>query len=138
MPQAPRHSFEPLSYRVIGACIDVQKQLGTHCMEIDYQRALEWALPKFDVAFAREVDIPIIYDGIEITRRRVDFRCWDEHDELLLETKAAQAVRPEDAEQCLLYATKGNEKLVLLVNFGQKPLRPMRFVNSAAASKRQT
>lgn len=34
-----RHKFEPLSYKIIGACIDVQRQLGTHCMEVDYQRA---------------------------------------------------------------------------------------------------
>ena len=47
-----------------------------------------------------------------------------------METKAAQAIRPEDAEQSLLYVTKGNEKLALLVNFGEKPLRPRRFVNT--------
>ena len=130
MPQIPKHQFESLSYKVIGACIDVQRQLGTHCMEIDYQRALEIALPKFDVQYQREVEIPIVYDGVEVTHRRVDFVCWDEHDRLLLETKAAQAIRPEDAEQSLLYVTKGNEKLVLLVNFGEKPLRPRRFVNT--------
>lgn len=49
-----RHQFERLSYKVIGAYIDVQRQLGTHCMEVDYQRALEIALPKFDVQFERE------------------------------------------------------------------------------------
>jgi hypothetical protein len=49
---------------------------------------------------------------------------------LLLETKAAQAIRPEDAEQSLLYVTQGNQKTVLLVNFGEKPLRPRRFVNT--------
>jgi len=47
-----------------------------------------------------------------------------------LETKAAQAIRPEDAEQSLLYVTQGNQKTVLLVNFGEKPLRPRRFVNT--------
>ncbi len=125
-----RHPFEPLSYKVIGACIDVQRQLGTHCMEVDYQRALELALPKFGVQFEREVEVPIVYDGVVVTQRRVDFRCWDEQEELLLETKAAQAIRPEDAEQCLLYATKGNQRLVLLVNFGEKPLRPRRFINT--------
>lgn len=31
--QGKRHQFERLSYNVIGACIDVQRQLGTHCME---------------------------------------------------------------------------------------------------------
>jgi GxxExxY protein len=128
--QGKRHQFEQLSYRVIGACIDVQKQLGLHCMEVDYQRALEIALPKFSVQFQREVEIPIVYDGVTVTKRRVDFVCWDDHDRLLLETKAAEAIRPEDAEQCLLYVTKANEKLVLLVNFGEKPLRPRRFVNT--------
>jgi GxxExxY protein len=133
MPQPSKHQFESLSYKVIGACIDVQRQLGLHCMEVDYQRALEIAFPKFGVQFQREVEIPIVYDGIEVTRRRVDFVCWDETDRLLLETKAAQAIRPEDAEQSLLYVTKGNEKLVLLINFGEKPLRPRRFVNTPTA-----
>ncbi len=130
MPQPSKHKFEPLSHKVLGACVDVQRQLATHCMEVDYQRALEIALPKFGVQFQREVEIPIVYDGVTVTKRRVDFVCWDETDRLLLETKAAQAIRPEDAEQCLLYVTKANEKLVLLVNFGEKPLRPRRFVNT--------
>ena len=128
--QGKRHQFEPLSYNVIGACIDVQRQLGTHCMEVDDQRALEIALPKFGVEFEREVEIPLVYDGVTVTKRRVDFKCWDKQDMLLKETKAAQAIRPEDAEQSLLYVTKGNQKLVLLVNFGEKPLRPRRFVNT--------
>ena len=130
MSEHAKHQFEPLSGKVLAACIDVQRQLGVHCMEVDYQRALAIAFPKFGVQFEREVEIPIVYDGIEITRRRVDFRCWDEENELLLETKAASAIRPEDVEQSLLYATKGNQKLVLLVNFGEKPLRSRRFVNT--------
>jgi GxxExxY protein len=140
-----KHQFEPLSYRVIAACVDVQRQLGTYCMEVDYtcperggargQRALEIALPKYGVQFEREVEIPITYDGVTITKRRVDFVCWDETNRLLLETKAAQAIRPEDAEQSLLDVTKGNEKLVLLVNFGEKPLRPRRFVNAPTTTQ---
>lgn len=103
-------------------------------MEVDYQRAFEVALPKFGVQFQREVEIPVVYEGVTVTKRRVDFVCWDERDRLLMETKAAQAIRPEDAEQCLLYVTKANERLVLLVNFGEKPIRPQRFVNTPTAS----
>lgn len=125
-----KHEFEPLSFKIIGACIDVQKQLGLHCMEVDYQRALELALPKFGVEFQREVEIPIVYDGVVVTKRRVDFVCWDENGGCLLETKAASTIRPEDAEQCLLYVTKANQPLVLLVNFGEKPIKPRRFVNT--------
>jgi len=104
--------------------------LGTRCKEIDYQRALELALPKFEVEFEREVEIEISYDGVVITKRRVDFRCWNENDELLLETKAEPHLRSDDKEQGLRYLTKGNYKTLLLVNFGQKPLGIKRFVNT--------
>ena len=43
------YDFSPLSFAVIGACQDVQRQLGVHCMEVDYQRALEIALSKHAV-----------------------------------------------------------------------------------------
>lgn len=124
------YPFESLTYNMIGACIDVQKQLGVHCMEVDYQRALEIALPKFGVEFQREVEIPIYYDGVIVTKRRVDFVCWDRSDRALLETKAASSIRPEDVEQCLLYVGKAEERICLLVNFGEKPIRARRFVNT--------
>jgi GxxExxY protein len=131
--KAARYSFEALSRKVIAACIDVQKQLGVHCMEVDYQRALELALPKQNVSFQREVEIPIMYDGVVVTRRRVDFVIWDEQSELILETKAISQVRPEDVEQCLLYLRQGNYKVCLLINFGQKPLGIRRFVHTPTA-----
>ena len=57
------YEFSRLSYDTLGACIDVQRQLGLHCMEVDYQRALELALPKKGLEYQREVEIPIAYDG---------------------------------------------------------------------------
>lgn len=127
-PMKKGHDFEPLSYAVIGACIDVQRQLGVHCMEVDYQRALELALPQRNVEFEREVEIPIVYEGIVVTKRRVDFVIRGFSRELLLETKARSAILPEDAEQCLLYLHQSGHRLCLLVNFGEKPLGVRRFV----------
>jgi len=126
----PGHKFEPLSYAVIGACIDVQRQLGLHCMEVDYQRALELALSQRGLHFQREVEIPIAYAGEVITQRRVDFVIWNEQDELLMETKARSTLLPEDTEQCLLYLHQGKYRLCLLVNFGEKPLGVRRFINT--------
>lgn len=123
------HTFERLSHEVLGACIDVQRQMGVHCMEVDYQRALELALPKRGLQFQREMEVAIMYDGAVVTKRRVDFLIWDESGELLLETKARSAILPEDAEQCLLYPHQGGYHLCLLVNFGQKPLGVRRFVH---------
>ncbi len=122
------HAFERTSYEVIGACIDVQKQLGPHCMEVDYQRALELALAKRRLEFIREAEIPICFDGVEVTRRRVDFVVWDDEATLLLEVKAAKMVLPEDYEQCYLYLRNGNFKTILLINFGQVPLGKWRRV----------
>ena len=124
------HRFTALSYETIGACIDVQRQLGVHCMEVDYQRALELALPKRGLQFQREVEIPIAYDGVVVTRRRVDFVIWNDADELILETKARSVILAEDVEQCLLYLHQGGYRLCLLVNFGEKPLGVRRFVHT--------
>ena len=115
------YQFEPLSYKVFGACIAVQRQLGPHCMEVDYQRALEIELRKLGLESIREAEIPLCYDGIEVTRRRADFVIWDDTHTLLLETKAAREMRPEDVEQCQLYLRNGNFRVCLLANFGQVP-----------------
>ena len=52
-----QHDFEALSREVIGACIDVQRALGLHCMEVDYQRALEVALARLGLVSEREVEV---------------------------------------------------------------------------------
>jgi GxxExxY protein len=124
------YDFSVLSYTVIGACHDVQHQLGVHCMEVDYQRALEIALSKRGLSWEREVEIPIAYDGIVVTKRRVDYVIRDDTNELILETKAASDIKPEDVEQCLLYLHQGGYRLCLLANFGEKPLKVRRFVHT--------
>jgi GxxExxY protein len=129
------YQFGQLSYATLGACIDVQRQLGVHCMEVDYQRALELALPKRGLQYRREVEIPIAYDGVVVTKRRVDFIIWDATGELLLETKARSVILPEDVEQCLLYLHQGGYRLCLLVNFGEKPLGVRRFVHTPPIEK---
>ncbi len=94
--------FEGLSYQVFGACIDVQRQLGAHCLEVDYQRALEPALAKRGLEYIPEAEIPITYDSVEVTRRRADFVIWDAECTVVLEIKAARGVKLEDFEACIL------------------------------------
>ncbi len=129
------HDFSQLSHDVIGACIEVQRQLGLHCMEVDYQRALGIALAKRGLIYEREVEIPIAFDDIIVTKRRVDFVIGEGEDCLLMETKARSVILPEDVEQCLLYLHQGNYRLCLLVNFGEKPLGIRRFVHTPSMQK---
>jgi GxxExxY protein len=104
-------------------------------MEVDYQRALELALRKRGLEYQREVDVPIAFDGVVVTKRRVDFVIWQADQELLLETKARSRILPEDMEQCLLYLHQGGYKLILLVNFGQKPVGVKRFVYTPPSAR---
>ncbi|MBI2942558.1 MAG: GxxExxY protein [Chloroflexi bacterium] len=135
-PRSTRgHDFEPLSYAVVGACIDVQRQLGVHCMEVDYQRALERALGKRGLEFQREVEVAITYEGVVVSKRRVDFVIGDPAHRLLLETKARSAILAEDVEQCLLYLHQGEYQVCLLVNFGQKPLGVRRLVHTPGGER---
>ncbi len=131
------HDFEELSYVVIGACIDVQRQMGLHCMEVDYQRALVIAVSKKKLKFEREVEVPIEYDDIVVTQRRVDFVIRDDEAELIMETNAKSEILPEDVEQCLLYLHQGRYKVCLLVNFGEKPLGIRRFVHTPEEGARE-
>jgi GxxExxY protein len=124
------YAFSQLSHDTLGACIDVQRQLGVHCMEVDYQRALALALQKKGLEYQREVEMPVAYDGVVVTRRRVDFVVWNGAEELILETKARSQILAEDVEQCLLYLHQGKYRLCLLVNFGEKPLGIRRFVHT--------
>ena len=104
-------------------------------MEVDYQRALEIALSQRGLTWQREVEIPIEYEGIVVTRRRVDFLVNNDTEELIMETKAASKIKPEDVEQCLLYLHQGGYQLCLLVNFGEKPLKLRRFVHTPARER---
>jgi len=124
------YDFEPLSYAVFGACIAVSRQMGVHCMEVDYQRALELELKARGLEYQREVEVPVAYNEQIVTKRRVDFLIWDDNDELILETKARRTLLPEDTEQCLLYLHQGGYRVCLLVNFGEKPLGKKRFVHT--------
>ena len=131
------HEFESLSYAVIGACIDVQRQLGFYCKEEDYQRALAIVFEKRGIQFEREAVIPVLYEGIQITDRRVDFRVWDSDAELLLETKAVKSLQSKDTRQSLMYLEQGRHRLCLLVNFGEMPLGIRRLVNTPEGKVRQ-
>jgi len=65
-------------------------RLGTHCMEVDYQRALQMALAKRELECIREAEIPICSMASRSRGGAVGFVVWDDRSTLLLEIKAAK------------------------------------------------
>lgn len=57
---------DKLTYRIIGCAMKVHNTLGNGFQEVIYQRCLAIELEKDGLGFAREEEIPIYYEGIEV------------------------------------------------------------------------
>ena len=119
------YDFDDVTSRIIGACIEVHKNLGPGFQEVIYQRALVLELQACDLEFSREVNIPVHYKGKEIGKRRVDFVV----EGCMVEIKAKSIFDEEDYIQALSYLKASGFRLGLLVNFGADKVDVRRLVN---------
>jgi GxxExxY protein len=62
--------YDELTYKVIGCAMKVHNVLGNGFQEVIYQRCLAIELEKAKVAFLREVEQTIYYEGIDVGTRR--------------------------------------------------------------------
>jgi GxxExxY protein len=77
---------DPETYAVIGAAMEVHRQLGHGFLEAVYQEALAVELSDRQVPLRREADLPVIYKGRRLACwYRADFIC---HDSIIVEVKA--------------------------------------------------
>jgi GxxExxY protein len=119
---------DPKSYAVIGAAMEVHRQLGPGFLERAYQDALEIELVGREVPSRREVSLPIIYKGSRLrTDYRPDFICFND---LLVETKAQKSLTDIDYAQVIHYLKATRLHIGLLINFGEPSLVYKRFVRS--------
>ena len=65
--------FEDTTRKIIGCAMKVHSTLGFGFQELIYQRAMKIEMQAQGLAFEREFEMPIMYDGIRIGGRRVDF-----------------------------------------------------------------
>ena len=98
----------------------VHSKLGTGFQEVIYQRALEIEFIDAGIAFEREFEMPISYNGKRIGTRRVDFLV---DGVISVETKAAVTLEPVHLAQAINYLEAYNLKVGLLINFGSKSLQ---------------
>jgi len=122
----PEYKDSELTSKIIGACIEVHKNLGSGFTEITYQRALALELKSSGLDFDREVKVPVYYKGKQIDTRRVDFMV----DNCMPEIKAKSRFDPEDYVQALSYLKASGFELGLLVNFGAKKIEIKRLINT--------
>jgi GxxExxY protein len=70
---------DPRTYAIIGAAMEVHRQLGCGFLEPVYQAALVIEFGKREIPFRREVNLPVFYKQIRLDLPyRVDFICFEE------------------------------------------------------------
>jgi GxxExxY protein len=107
------------SYRIMGACFEVYKIMGTGFAEAVYQECLAIELAGQDIPFTPQADLVLSYKGHLLKSvYRPDFICWDK---IILEIKAVNKLAPEHHAQVYNYLAATKYRLGLLVNFGHYP-----------------
>ena len=111
-----------LSQAVIGAAIEVHKELGgPGLLEDIYEEALCCELEMRGIPHKRQVGIKVIYKGRELRKRLVlDLVVADK---LIVECKAVDEYNKVYSAQVLTYLRQTKKKLGLAINFGETLLK---------------
>ncbi|HEX2915794.1 MAG TPA: GxxExxY protein [Chloroflexia bacterium] len=106
---------EELSRTILGAAIEVHRELGPGLLESAYEECLCYELKRRKLAYERQVELPVIYKGIPMNcNYRMDVVV---ENTVLLELKAVEQTLSVHEAQLLTYMKLSGYKLGLLINF---------------------
>ena len=106
---------ESLTKEIIGAAIEVHRELGPGLLESAYQACLCRELELRGVPFQQKVGLPLTYKGVELD-------CGYEIDilvegKVVVELKAVTEMHPVFEAQLLTYMKLSGSRVGLLINF---------------------
>ncbi len=111
--------YEKESFNIIGACIEVYKELGTGFLESVYQRCLEYEFTKRKIPYLAQPWLELNYKDLLLDRSfQADFICYNC---IILELKAVPKILDEHKAQVLNDLKASKLRLGILVNFGHYP-----------------
>jgi GxxExxY protein len=124
-------SKDPRTFAIIGAAMEVHRQLGCGFLEAVYQEAFAIELTMRDIPYQREVDLPIFYKNRKLkTSYRADFICYET---VIVELKALSKLGKVDEAQIINYLKSTGSPVGVLLNFGSASLEYRRFAFSQSA-----
>jgi len=118
--------YKEESYKIIGAAMEVHRELGSGFLEAVYHEALKIELEKKDIPFIHEAELNLWYKGIPLKKTyTADFVCYNK---IIIEIKALSELHGKHEAQVINYLKATNSKLGLLINFGGESLEYKRLV----------
>ncbi len=113
-------------YEIVGAAIEVHKELGSGFLEAVYQEAFEIELKARKIPFESQKKLGIFYKGELLEKEYyADVVCYDK---IIAELKALDRLMPKEESQILNYLKASRLKVGVLINFGAPSLEWKRFV----------
>jgi GxxExxY protein len=121
---------DPETFPIIGAAMEVHRELGRGFLELVYQTALALEFQERGIPFQAEVPSPIRYKSKLLTcAYRADFVCFES---IIVETKAIAALTGADEAQLINELKATGLQRGLLLNFGATSLEHKRLVFGAS------
>jgi len=115
-----KNGINDLSHAVIGAAIEVHRELGPGLLESAYEGSLSRELAIRGIPHVNQKIVPFVYKGDQIESGfRIDLLVADR---LVVEFKAIETLLPIHSAQVLTYLRLGNYPLGLLINFNVRRL----------------
>ena len=116
----------PQTYAIIGAAMEVHRELGHGFLELVYQTALSIEFQARRIAYATEVPLPVKYKGKLLTcSYRADFVCFED---IVIEIKAITKLTGADDAQLINELKATGFHRGILLNFGASSLEYRRLV----------
>ncbi len=110
-----------LSRRIIGFAMRVHTRLGPGLLENAYEHCLCHELDRNSLVYARQVDLPLEYDGTVLAcGYRADIIV---NNEIVLELKSVPEILPLHEAQLLTYLRLSQCRIGLLLNFNSLSLK---------------
>ncbi|HWH57371.1 MAG TPA: GxxExxY protein [Terriglobales bacterium] len=112
---------EHLTESIIGADIDVHRELGPGLLETAYEECLCHELHLRGMHFLRQVELPVGYKGLKLDcGYRLDVVV---EEQVILELKSIEQLLPIHQAQLLTYLRLSAMKIGLLINFNVAVLK---------------
>jgi len=118
--------FKDLTQAIIGAAMEVHRELGSGFLEYVYEEALCYELNLREISFERQKELNIYYKDLLIPKKYKPDLIVE--DKVIVEIKATSGLTEIEEAQLLNYLKATKMRVGLLLNFGKRSLEVKRRI----------